>query len=247
MISKKIDNQDIRIFPNALEAAQYLADELIADTTHYHAGKFNVALSGGTTPGILFDELAKKDPHALSLKNINWFWGDERMVHPLDEQSNYRMFYQNLLSKIPVGFTRVFRVWGEEKDAELEATRYEKLLNNVLPKSGSYPVFDLVILGLGVDGHTASIFPDQWDLLISHKWIDLAFHPETQQKRLTLTGEVLKNAKNTVFLVTGSAKADVAREILLKEGQFKKYPASFVGSRHGKTTWIMDAAAAAKL
>ncbi len=247
MRSRKIEEQEICVFPTALEAAQFLANKLVVETTHYHAGKFNVALSGGTTPGILFKELALKDPHALSLKNINWFWGDERMVHPLDDESNYKLFYENLLAKIPVGFTRVFRIWGEEKDPEKEANRYEKMLNNILPKSGSYPVFDMVILGLGADGHTASIFPDQWDLLISHKWVDVAYHPVSKQKRLTLTGEVLKSAKKTVFLVTGKSKAEVVREILMKEGQYKKYPASFVRARHGQTIWVMDEAAASKL
>lgn len=247
MLCKRIDDQEIYIFPEKKDAAQFLASELVAETTQYHAGKYNVALSGGTTPGILFRELALQDPHALSLKNINWFWGDERMVHPLDDESNYKLFYENLLSKIPVGFTRVFRIWGEEKDPEKEANRYEKMLNNVLPKSGSFPVFDLVILGLGGDGHTASIFPDQWDLLISHKWVDVAHHPVSQQKRLTLTGEVLKSAKKTVFLVTGNSKSEVVREILYKEGQYKKYPASFVRARHGKTIWVLDKAAASKL
>lgn len=246
MRKRNINGQDIYIFENDTAATTWLAQQIVDDASKIDDSKYNVALSGGSTPLLLFDALTVADPNAVFLRSLNWFWGDERMVPPDDEQSNYKGAYDRLFSKVPISFSRVFRIRGEENICK-ERIRYEKVIDSVLPKRHEYPMFDLMILGIGNDGHTASIFPDSLDLIMSHHWVDIAKHPETGQQRLTLTGEVLKNAFRVVFLATGESKAQVISEIINKKGGFKSYPAAYVKPRSGNLLWIIDEAAASCL
>lgn len=246
MRKRNINGQDIYIFETPADATNWLAEQIVEDASKIDAGKYNVALSGGSTPGMLFSALAKKDPNAVHLRNLNWFWGDERMVAPDDIQSNFKDVNDRLFSKVPISFSRVFRIRGEEGVCK-ERIRYEKVIDSVLPKRNGFPMFDLMLLGIGNDGHTASIFPNNLDLIMSHKWVEIAKHPETGQQRLTVTGEVLKNAFRIVFLVMGESKAAVISDIINKKGNFRTYPAAYVNPRSGNLLWIIDEAAASKL
>lgn len=207
---------------------------------------FNVALSGGSTPKILFDLLAASFSQDLDWSAIHFYWGDERCVPPTDSDSNYKMTADHLLSKVDFPEANIHRVLGENDPAG-EAVNYGNQIQTNLPSANGLPRFDLIILGMGGDGHTASIFPHEIELLDSDQICEVATHPESGQKRITLTGKVINNAKEVCFLVTGSGKTEKIDEIFHQTGDWKSYPASYIQPVDGELTWFMDEAAAEKL
>lgn len=224
----------------ALDFSKYLAT-LIASKKIVH-----VALSGGSTPKIVFDELAVNFQSAIDWKGVHLYWGDERCVDPTDDDSNYKMTVEHLISKIEIPKENIHRIKGENEPA-YEAKRYSRLLDETLPKSAEIPSFDLVILGMGDDGHTASIFPHEIDLWHSEKLCEVAIHPDSGQKRVSITGQVINAAETVAFLVTGTNKVDKVDEILNKKGSFEKYPASLVDPQSGNLLWFLDASAAGSI
>ena len=232
-----------KIFDTPQAVAEAFASEFVALVNK--AEKLTVALSGGSTPKILFDLLAEK--HAdLDWSKVHFYWGDERCVPPADAESNYKMTVDHLLSKIKMPKANIHRVKGEN-DPAAEAEDYGRQIEVELPTANGLPQFDLVILGIGGDGHTASIFPHEIALLDAASTCAVANHPESGQKRVTLTGNVINNARNISFLVTGSGKAEKIDEIFHKTGEWESYPASYIKPGHGELTWFMDQSAAAKL
>ncbi len=217
--------------------SEYLAN-LITKNNILH-----VALSGGSTPKEVFKELALHFKNEIDWSKVQFYWGDERCVPPDDEQSNYKMANEFLFSKIELPLANIHRIEGENEPVE-EAKRYADLLEKNLPKVGTQSQFDLVILGLGDDGHTASIFPNQINLWNSEAYCEVAEHPESAQKRVTLTGNIINNAKEVVFLVTGENKAQKVFEIIEGKGNFAAYPASLVEPVSGRLNWFLDAEAA---
>ncbi len=207
---------------------------------------FNVALSGGSTPKLIFDELASNFAHKIKWSKVNLFWGDERCVLPTDPESNFKMTLDHLISKIEIPRKNIHRIMGEH-DPEKEAMRYARTLERHLPKIDGVPQFDLVILGMGDDGHTASIFPDQITLWDSKKLCITAVHPESGQKRITITGRIINNATEVHFLVTGENKNQKVKEIINREGDYKSYPASMVRPISGNLKWFLDAEAASRI
>lgn len=208
--------------------------------------KVHVALSGGSTPKVVFDYLAENFAAKIDWSKVFFYWGDERCVPPTDSESNYKMTLDHLLSKIAIPTENIFRVQGENDPAE-EATRYGEVLDQQLPKSNNIPQFDLVMLGLGDDGHTASIFPDSIQLWDSSHNCEVATHPDSGQKRITITGKLINNAKRIVFLVTGESKAEKVYEIVKEEGSFRSYPASLANPATADLIWFLDKEAAKKL
>lgn len=217
--------------------ATYLADFIVPRK------KVHIALSGGSTPKIVFDELAAHYTDKIDWQNVHFYWGDERCVPPEDADSNYKMTVEHLLSKIDVPEENIHRIKGENSP-QYEAERYSYLLDKELPKSNEIPKFDLVILGMGDDGHTASIFPHEIKLWYSENNCEVATHPDSGQKRVSLTGNIINNAEAVVFLVTGESKVEKVKEIINKEGDYKNYPASLVVPRSGNLFWFLDSAAA---
>lgn len=203
----------------------------------------HVALSGGSTPKIVFDYLAAHFGDEIDWSKVNFYWGDERCVPPTDSESNYKMTVDHLLSKIEMPSFNVFRILGEN-DPEEEAERYSQVLDTELPKLNDIPQFDLVILGMGDDGHTVSIFPDSISLWDAPENCVVATHPESGQKRVTITGRIVNNAKAVAFLVTGKSKAAKVQEIHKKEKDFASYPANLVQPSHGALIWFLDEDAA---
>jgi len=224
----------------ALNFSRYLAI-LIAEheTTH-------IALSGGSTPKVVFDELATNFQSDIDWQGVQLYWGDERCVAPTDDDSNYKMTLEHLISKIDIPKENIHRIKGEN-EPEYEAHRYGEKLSEKLPKANGLPQFDLVILGMGDDGHTASIFPHEIALWDSKHYCEVATHPESGQKRVSLTGKIINNSKVVAFLVTGEGKADKVQEILEKRNGYEKYPASLVRPKSDKVIWFLDAAAAGKI
>ncbi|MBM1107586.1 6-phosphogluconolactonase [Aurantibacter crassamenti] len=225
-------------------------NEVAKDFANYFAKvcaskpEVHIALSGGSTPKVVFDELAANYQETIDWSKVHLYWGDERCVWPDDDESNYKMTNEHLLSKIKIPELNIHRIKGEN-GPKYEAAHYSEFLNVVLPKTNALPTFDLVILGIGDDGHTASIFPNQIKLWHSKKYCEVAKHPVSGQKRITITGQIINNAKIVAFLVTGAGKADRISEIIKGEEIAKKYPVSLVKPTDGKVVWYLDEAAAA--
>ena len=203
----------------------------------------HIALSGGSTPKIIFDYLAANFGTDIDWSKINFYWGDERCVAPSDSESNYKMTVDHLLSKIQIPTANIHRVLGEN-EPEGEALRYSQVLEAQLPKLNDLPQFDLVMLGMGDDGHTVSIFPDSIGLWDAQENCVVATHPDSGQKRVTITGKIVNNAKAVAFLVTGAGKAEKVQAIIKKEKDFALYPANLVQPSHGQLIWFLDQEAA---
>lgn len=209
-------------------------------------GTFHVALSGGSTPKLIFDVLADQYGETIDWSQIHFYWGDERCVSPMDEQSNFKMTKDHLFSKIKVPKENIHRVLGENQPMG-EAMRYANLLEINLDRVDEIPQFDLVLLGMGDDGHTASIFPHEMELWQADDHCVVATHPDSGQKRVSINGKVINKAKEVIFLVTGDTKAEKVKEIHGKLGNYKKYPAALVQPESGKLTWFLDEAATSLL
>ncbi|MEN1785131.1 MAG: 6-phosphogluconolactonase [Bacteroidota bacterium] len=232
---------DVKIFKDKQAVAEafsaYFA-ELVSEKDIVH-----VALSGGSTPKIVFEVLAAAYAHTVNWNRIHFYWGDERCVPPNDAESNYKMTVDYLFSKLEVPTSNIHRILGEA-DPVGEAMRYANLLEINLDRVGGVPQFDLVILGMGDDGHTASIFPHQIALWDSEDHCVVATHPNSGQQRVSINGKVINTAKAVAFLVTGAAKAEKVEEIHQKKEGFKAYPAALVAPRTGDLTWFLDEEAA---
>lgn len=240
----KVNNLEVKIYKDKIEVAHefcsYFAD-LVAEKKHFH-----VALSGGSTPKLIFDVLTAEYGDKIDWSKIHFYWGDERCVLPTDEQSNYKMTEEHLFSKINVPKENIHRVLGEN-DPSGEAMRYSNLLEINLDRIDGVPQFDLVILGMGDDGHTASIFPHEIDLWESKDHCVVATHPDSGQKRVSINGAVINKAKEVIFLVTGSNKLEKVDEIHNKKGNYNSYPATLVAPESEKLSWYLDEEAATRL
>jgi len=208
--------------------------------------RFTVALSGGSTPKALYSLLAAE--HA----DFDWahaylFFGDERHVPPDHPDSNYRMVNEALLSKIQIPAANVFRVQAENPDAAAAATDYEsRLADFFASKPDQFPRFDLILLGMGPDGHTASLFPGSAGLQ-EHKKLFIANWVEKfKTDRLTLTFPVLNNAAEVIFLANGPDKADMVHEVLEGSNDLP-YPARQIQPKNGRLVWYLEASAASRL
>lgn len=230
----------IHVFKDNAAVAEAFADFLQKEIAK--TGKINIALSGGSTPKVLFEILAKNYKDTIDWKKVHFYWGDERCVAPTDEESNFKMTNDRLLQHINIPSNNIHRVWGENTPEE-EADRYGKLVEWNLFLKDNLPIFDLIILGMGSDGHTASIFPHQIELLQSPHTCAVATHPDSGQRRITLTGNVINAAKQIHFLVTGESKKSVIKEIFSKEGNYKSYPTSYIEN----ATWWMDESAGSEI
>ncbi len=209
-------------------------------------GRFTVALSGGSTPKNLYALLAEK------YGNFAWnrtflFFGDERHVPPDHSDSNYRMVKESLLTKIQIPAENIFRVEAENPDASAAALDYEKQMRQFFsPQAGEFPRFDLILLGMGPDGHTASLFPGSDGLSEKSRWVIATWVEKFKTHRITFTFPVLNNASEVMLLASGADKADMVRQVL--EGKNDPpYPSQQVLPKDGKLLWLLDEAAAANL
>ena len=232
---------ELKIYKDKTEVAEQFSAyfvELVKDKPEVH-----IALSGGSTPKIVFDVLATEYGDTINWSSIHFYWGDERCVPPTDSDSNYKMTVEHLFSKIEVPKENIHRILGEN-DPEGEAMRYANLLEINLDRVEGIPQFDLVILGMGDDGHTASIFPHEIELWNADDHCVVATHPESGQKRVSINGKVINTSKEVAFLVTGQGKAEKVEIITQKKEGFEMYPASLVQPTSGKLVWFLDKDAA---
>jgi 6-phosphogluconolactonase len=209
-----------------------------------------IAVSGGTTPKAMFALLADRSaPYFARVPwdKLNLFWVDERCVPPTDAESNYRMTNEAMLSKVPLPAGQIHRMKGE-LEPEVAASQYEAIIRAEfgLDRSGD-PVFDLVLLGMGDDGHTASLFPHTQALFAMVPLVVANHVPQKDTWRVTLTWPVINRARRVAFLIEGAAKAQVLDDVLLGPYDPESKPSQLIRPDSGKLTFLLDAAAAAKL
>jgi 6-phosphogluconolactonase len=214
------------------------------------AGVARVAISGGSTPKAMFALLADRSaPYfaRVAWERLHLFWVDERCVPPTDKDSNYRMTNEAMLAHVPLPAAQVYRMEGE-LEPEVAATRYEATIRAAFKLTGTQlPAFDLVLLGMGDDGHTASLFPHT-AALDETKRIVVANHVlQKETWRITLTAPVINRAREVAFLIEGAGKAQVVRDVFLGAYDPKTKPSQLIRPESGSLTVLLDAAAATEL
>ena len=245
-------NREIKVLENG-EAVSRAAAEMLVDISLEKlksTESFAVALSGGSTPKNMFAMLANDAElqDRMPWDRVHFFWGDERHVAPDHADSNFRMTHETMLSKVPVPPGNIHRIRSENPDAGEAAAEYEQELREFFKlEEKQLPVFDCVFLGMGPDGHTASLFPgtkalhEQKRLVVSN-WVE-----KFKSYRITMTAPVLNNADIIIFLISGEGKAEPLRAVLEGEKQTDLYPSQLIEPTHGKLLWLVDKAAAGLL
>ncbi|HEX5705753.1 MAG TPA: 6-phosphogluconolactonase [Pyrinomonadaceae bacterium] len=218
----------------------------IACLSSNDSGRFSVALSGGSTPKRIYELLSEEPLRAqVPWDDVHIFFGDERAVPPDHAESNYRMASESLLSRVPVPTENIHRIRGEG-DAVANASLYEDELRVFFP-GAQWPAFDLVMLGLGGDGHTASLFPGADVLGEREAWVAATWVEHLGAYRITLTAGAINHARNLLFVVTGKGKADALREVIEGERDPSRLPAQLITPTNGALEWFVDEAAASRL
>lgn len=241
---------EIRILTTPQELFAAAAEEVIhaADEAVKARGKFTLALSGGSTPRALYNLLATNARTALPWERMFFFWGDERHVPPTDPDSNYRMVNEAMLSKVSVPPANVFRIEAENPDASGAAAAYEQTLRKFFQlDANGVPRFDLILLGMGPDGHTASLFPGTEGLKEKSRLVIANWVEKLKTHRLSFTLPVLNAAHTVAFLVSGTDKAPALKAVLEGNDPGEQYPAKLVQPKEGQLIWFLDRAAASGL
>jgi 6-phosphogluconolactonase len=229
------------LFRAAAEQFRDCAAQAVAER-----GRFSVALSGGSTPKGLYSLLASGSIANIPWDKICFFWGDERHVPPDHPESNFRMAQESLLSKVPVPADHVFRIRGEEQDADVAARQYERALATFFAlQPGQFPRFDLILLGIGPDGHTASLFPGSTAVQEDRRLVVATWVEKFKTYRITFTYPVINRAACVMFLVDGADKAAVVQKVF--QDTSANLPAQKIQPSPGKLLWLLDSAAASGL
>lgn len=209
-------------------------------------GAFRVALAGGSTPARAFALLAEWPRDQVPWRAVHVFWGDERPVPPDHPDSNYRLAEQTLLARVPVPAAQIHRMHGEAQDLDAAAADYAVDLADAfgIPTAEEPPRFDLILLGMGPEGHTASLFPDS-PVLGSRAWVAAPFVPALGMRRLTLTPWVINAARRVLFSVGGVNKAAALGAVLTGQPHPERFPAQAIAPAPGSAEWLVEAALAA--
>lgn len=212
------------IYPNPTSTAHALIQRILSLLAERPDRPFHIALSGGSTPGLLFALWASHYRELTPWHQLRFYWVDERCVPPNHPESNYGMTYKKLLSYVSVKEEQIFRIQGE-MPAEEESKRYAECVAREVPQVDGYPIFDLILLGAGDDGHTSSIFPNQSHLLTSPLIYAPAVHPQSGQHRVALTGQPIIRAARIFFLMTGESKRPILSTL---QGTDDSCPAAYI-------------------
>lgn len=240
--NKREKKNNLHIFKTPEELASEFGKKLMSWVENHAGNQFHLAISGGRTPDLLFEVLAEKYPKSPLWQKVHFWWVDERMVSPEHPESNFGTVQKLLFSRIDIPEKNIHRIKGEN-EPEHEAVSYSTQIRENLTATNGWPVFDLIVLGMGDDGHTASIFPDQMELLGCEKVCEVANHPVSGQKRVTLTGRVINAAAKVSFLVIGKSKVDRLAEIFLLQESATLLPAAHIQTHGGQLEWYVDEAA----
>jgi 6-phosphogluconolactonase len=247
----KIESQcgTIQLCQDRQELASALADRFVevVGAAVGRSGKANVALSGGSTPKALYSLLAEPAySQKIAWNKVHLYWGDERCVSHDSPESNYKMVLDSLLSKVPIPESCVHATNGQDTDPVGAARAYEEVLKREFQLSdGNLPHFDLVLLGLGPDGHTASLFPGTEALKETGRLVVANYVEKFKSSRITFTLPVLNAAANVTFMVAGADKQEILPLVLRAEP--KDYPAQLIRPTEGMLTWYVDSLAAARI
>lgn len=231
----------------AREAARRFAELAAAAVTK--SERFTVAFSGGSTPRGLYRVLAAPPfREAVPWPQVHCFWGDERCVPPDHPESNYRGTFEELLARVPVPPDQVHGIQAELPDPAVAADQYAATLARVFGlQPGDFPRLDLVLLGMGADGHTASLFPGTPTVAEEGRSVAAVYVERLKAHRVTLTPPVLRRARAVLFLVAGTDKAQTLREVLQGSYRPDRYPAQLLHQAEGRVTWLLDRPAASLL
>jgi 6-phosphogluconolactonase len=242
----------IRTFPDAEAVSRGAAEEFVrcAREAIGAQGRFTVTLSGGSTPRRMFEMLAEPPfRDQVDWSKTHSFWGDERSVSPDHRDSNYRMANEAMLSRLPIPSGQVHRIEAERQDRDAAAREYQAIIAKTfaVDPNGAPPAFDLVLLGMGPDGHTASLFPHTAALAESKRWVVVNFVPKFNTDRVTLTVPILNKAREVLFLVAGADKAGPLAEMLEGPPDPERLPSQLIKPTAGALLWFVDRLAVAKL
>jgi len=238
----------VQVFKNKDQLSKAAAELFvkIAQKAVDERGRFTVALTGGSSPVQLYEMLAES-PYT---EEVPWahtyiFWGDERWVPLTDERSNARMAQETLLAKVPLPAGQIYPMWAGGTPPEDFSLQYEEVLHQHF--GGETPRFDLILLGMGDDGHTASLFPGTGVLHERARWVRAYYLESQSMYRITLTAPLINQARNICFLTFGTSKAHALHEVLEGKRNPEEYPAQLIQPEKGEVHWYVDQDAAALL
>lgn len=240
-----IDRSTVVICPDEKAASREAAERFVcsAVTSVAARGVFTVAVSGGSTPKRMYEMLARDSSELIPWMETELFFADERCVPPESDQSNYRNVHELLLATVPIPETNVHRARGED-EPEAAARKYESEIHEVL---GESPAFDLIVLGMGADTHTASLFPHSPALRETGRHFVANYVEKLSEHRLTLTLQTINQAATVIILAFGKEKAPAVGDALLGAVDVESHPVQAVHPTHGRLLWILDRAAASHL
>ena len=245
-------NRTVELFANGMEIARRTAADVvrIAGEAASERGVFTIALSGGSTPKVLYALLAEHPSlrNSLPWDKMKVFFGDERHVGPCHTDSNFQMATDAMLSKVPLRPDQIHRIKGEYPDTAQAAAEYEEEIRREFGlRAGEFPRFDLILLGMGNEGHTLSLFPgtkalNETKRIVTNNWVGKLY-----TERVTLTAPAANNAENVIFMITGVDKACVLKAVL--EGPYEpdQLPAQMIQPASRKLSWLVDEAAGSML
>lgn len=235
---------DIHICQDSDSLSRLAAFEFVrlANQAISSSGRFTVALAGGSTPSKLYELLASDAFRTQVIwSNVELFWGDERCVPPDHPDSNYRMAHEALISKVPVPPDMVHRMPAERENPASTADEYERTIREEFELTErEFPRFDLILLGMGDDGHTASLFPGTAALHEKRRLVVAYYVEKLKTHRLTLTPPVLNRGRHIFFLVAGEGKAVTLKDVLQGEYQPDRYPSQIIRPESGRLIWLLD-------
>ena len=241
---------ETRVLADAASLARAAAEEVVRLAIEAVAarGRFMFVLAGGSTPKALYSLLAgdSRLNSTMPWTQTHFFWGDERHVPPDHAESNFRMAQETMLAHVPVPHEHIHRVRSEEPHAARAAEEYERTLRTVFGGE-AMPRFDLILLGMGTDGHTASLFPGTSALLERQRWVLANWVPKLNTWRITFTAPLINNAANVLFLVAGADKAESLHAVLKGPRQPEVFPSQLVQPADGRLLWLVDVAAGQSL
>ena len=246
------ENQKIRILADAGAMSRSAAATIVDHISQSLQTRdvYSMALSGGSTPRRLYSLLANEAAlrEQIPWERIHFFWGDERRVPAGHPDSNYLMAYNAMLSKVPIPSTNIHRIHAEDADADVATADYEIEIRRFFGiEAGQIPQFNCVLLGMGADGHTASLFPATSALVETKRLVVANWVKKFQSHRFTLTLPVFNNAAQILFLVSGEDKADTLKAVLEGDSKTTRFPVQLIQPAHGEVTWFLDHSAASRL
>ena len=245
-------SRTVELFANGMEIARRAAADVvrIAGDAVAARGAFTIALSGGSTPKVLYALLAEHPSlrNSLPWDKMKVFFGDERHVGPGHADSNFQMATDAMLSKVPLRPDQVHRIKGEYPDTAQAAAEYEEVIRREFGfEAGAFPRFDLILLGMGSEGHTLSLFPgtkalNETQRIVTSNWVG-----KLCADRVTLTAPAANNAANVIFMITGADKACALKSVLEGPHEPKQLPAQMIQPANGDVSWLVDEAAGSML